>query len=235
MTPETPFLLPSIFDYTATFVWALSSALLAARRGYAILGIATLALVCSTGGGLLRDSVFIQNGPPALLRSPDYLWLIAVAVCMVMVAGRRVDRIPHLSSGVMLIDAIGLGAYAVVGMDRALAAGISLPGVVLVGMVNAVGGGVIRDVLINHEPAMFKPGTLEESLALIGCILFLVLTQFLSVTQLTAALVTIGVVFFVRLGAIRFQIESRPLKDFESYWSSASSDWRETKREKVKK
>ena len=73
--PTKPFLLPLFFDYSATFLWAISGALLAARRGYAIMGVITLALVSSTGGGLLRDGFFIQDGPPALVRTPNYLWL----------------------------------------------------------------------------------------------------------------------------------------------------------------
>jgi len=217
--PARAFLLPPIFDYSATFLWAISGAALGARRGYAILGIITLALVSSTGGGLLRDGLFIQDGPPVLVRTPIYLWLIAVGVLVVVVFGGRVARMPRLCKGIVLIDAAGLGAYAVVGMDRALAAGISLPGVVVVGMVNAVGGGILRDVLLNTEPDMFKPGTLDQALALIGCLLFLGLTQGRPVSQFTAAWITIGVVFAVRLLAIRFRIESRPLPAFKAYWN----------------
>jgi uncharacterized membrane protein YeiH len=70
--------------------------------------------------------------------------------------------VPGFLKGILLIDALGPGAYAVVGMDCAQAAGIGLPGVVVVvGMVNAVGGGIRRDVLINTEPDMFKLGTLD--------------------------------------------------------------------------
>jgi uncharacterized membrane protein YeiH len=216
--PDKAFLLPPFFDYSATFIWAVSGALLAARRGYAILGIITLALVSSTGGGLLRDGLFIQDGPPVLVRTPVYLWLIAAAVLAVVVFGRWIDRNPHLPKGLMVTDALGLGAYAVVGMDRALAAGISLPGVVLVGMVNAVGGGILRDVLLNTEPGMFKPGKLEQALALVGCLLFVGLNQELAVSQLAAAWITIGVVFGGRLVALRFNIESTPLAGFRPHW-----------------
>jgi uncharacterized membrane protein YeiH len=58
------FLLPPFFDYSATFLWAISGALLAARRGYAIMGVITLAIVSSTGGGLLRDGLFTRTGHP---------------------------------------------------------------------------------------------------------------------------------------------------------------------------
>ena len=212
--PTKPFLLPLFFDYSATFLWAISGALLAARRGYAIMGVITLALVSSTGGGLLRDGFFIQDGPPALVRTPNYLWLVAVAVILCVVLGRWIEGRPRLPQAIVLIDAIGLGTYSVVGMDRALAAGISLPGVVVVGMVNAVGGGILRDVLVNEEPEMFKPGTLEQALALFGCLLFLSLTQALPFSQFAAAWITILTVFAIRLVSIRYNIQSPPMPGF---------------------
>lgn len=217
------FLLPPFFDYSATFLWAISGAVLGARRGYAILGIITIALVSSTGGGLLRDGLFIQDGPPVLVRTQVYLWLIAAAVLIVVLFGRWVERMPGFLKGIVLIDALGLGAYAVVGMDRALAAGISLPGVVVVGMVNAVGGGILRDVLMNQEPDMFKPGTLDQASALAGCLLFLALIETLGLPQFWAAWITIAAVFGLRLLAIRYRIESRPLGDFRAYWGGAAN------------
>jgi uncharacterized membrane protein YeiH len=211
------FLLPAYFDYLATFLWAISGALLAARRGYALLGIATVALVSSTGGGLLRDGIFLQR-VPTLVRTPTYLYLIVTAVVLVMLFGRRVQRIPRLNAIIGLIDAIGLGAYAVVGMNLALAAHFPLIGVGVVGMVNAVGGGILRDVLNREEPHMFKPGTIEETAALVGCCAFIALIDFTSLGQFVSAWATIAVVFVVRLVAIRFHVETRPLTAFAEYW-----------------
>lgn len=216
------FLLPPYFDYSATFLWAISGALLGARRGYAILGIATVALVSSTGGGLLRDGIFLQK-IPMLVRTPVYLYLIVAAVLLVMLVGPRMQRIPHLNVIVGLIDAVGLGAYAVVGMNLALAAHLSLIGVGVVGMVNAVGGGILRDVLNGEEPHMFKPGTIEESAALVGCCAFLALINLTSLGQFISAWVTIAVVFAVRLIAIRFHVETKPLAAFQEYWKKDES------------
>lgn len=208
------FILPAYFDYLATFLWAISGALLGARKGYSIPGILTVALVSSVGGGLLRDGLFIQNGPPAILRTPVYLSLIAVAVAIILLFGQYIQRFRYFHPAVGLVDAIGLGAYAVVGMDRALVAGLSLPAVVLVGMVNAVGGGILRDVLTGREPAMFRPGTLEEILALVGCVFFVILARFLSVALSTAAWLTIALVFLLRAIAVRYRIRSRPVRGF---------------------
>ena len=207
------FLLPQYFDYIATFLWAVTGAILAARRGYAILGIATVALVSSTGGGLLRDGFFLQT-VPALLRTPIYLYLVVAAVAVVVFFGARVRRFGQLGHLVGLIDAAGLGIYAVVGMNKALAANLPLIGVALVGMVNAVGGGILRDVLNREEPAMFKPGTLEESSAVVGCCVFIALIKLTTLGEFASAWITIALVFAIRLVAIRYNIVTKPLAGF---------------------
>ena len=71
------FELPVYFDYPATFIWALSGAVLAARLRMDPTGVALIALVTAAGGGLLRDGLFLQVGPPALIRTPVYIILIA--------------------------------------------------------------------------------------------------------------------------------------------------------------
>lgn len=205
------FQLPVYFDYLATLIWAVSGALLAARRGFAIMGILTVAMISSTGGGLLRDGLFLQNGPPVLLRSPTYLGIIALGVILVVLFGRWLDRLPHGAQLVSTVDALGLGAYASVGMCHALEAGLSLLGVVVVGMVNAVGGGILRDVLLRQPVGMFLPGTLEQAAALVGCGLFLLLLKGFGLSEVAAAWVTIVFVFTLRVLAIRYRIQSRPL------------------------
>ncbi len=211
------FLLPRYFDYSATLLWAISGALLGARRGYAILGIATVALVSSTGGGLLRDGIFLQ-AVPALVKTPVYLYLIVTAVLLVMFFGSRLQRFRHFNNIVGLIDAAGLGAYAVVGMNLAVAAHLPLIGVAVVGMVNAVGGGILRDILNREEPHMFKPGTIEESSALIGCVVFIAMIKLTPAGQFISAWVTIALVFAIRLIAIRFHLQTKALPGFADYY-----------------
>ncbi|MFM7641453.1 MAG: trimeric intracellular cation channel family protein [Cyanobium sp.] len=216
--PVPSFELPPYFDYGATFLWALSGALLGARKGYAIPGILTVSFVSSVGGGLLRDGLFLQNGPPMVLRTPGYLGLIVAAVLIILLVGGPIQRLRHLPHLIGMVDAIGLGAYAVVGMTLALEAGLSLPGVVLVGIVNAVGGGILRDVLMRREPSMFLPGTLEEVLALLGCLLFVLQVSALGWPLRAAAWLTIGTIFVLRFSAIRYGLRSKPLPAFRDFW-----------------
>lgn len=217
--PEV-FLLPPFFDYAATFCWAISGALVAARRGYDVIGIFILAMVSSTGGGLLRDGLFLQDGPPALVQSPVYLELVAAATAVVMLFGKRVHTLPGVKRIVSVVDALGLGAYAVVGMNRATALGLNLPGVVLVGMVNAVGGGILRSVIVGREPHLFRPGALEAMAALIGCGLYVLLRRALEFGPTTSAWITIAAVFLIRVASVAYRVETRAMRDFEDEWKT---------------
>jgi uncharacterized membrane protein YeiH len=208
------FLLPPFFDYGATFLWAVTGALMGARRGYDFIGIFILAMVSATGGGLLRDGLFLQDGPPVLVRSPVYLAIVLAGTVIVLLFGKRVERLKGFEGLVSLVDALGLGAYAVVGTNRAMTLGLSLPGSVLVGMVNAVGGAILRSVLVAREPHLFKPGTLEAAAALIGCGIFLLLLETGWLNETTAAWVTIAAVFVIRLLSVRYRVQTRALSDF---------------------
>ena len=218
MTDEV-FLLPPFFDYGATFFWAVSGALLAARRGYDVIGMLIIALISSTGGGLLRDGLFLQDGPPLLVRSPVYLGLVVTATVFVMVTGHRVHQM-RFEQLISVVDAAGLGAYAVVGMNRADALGLTALGIVLVGMVNAVGGSLLRSMVIAREPHLLRPGTLEAAAALIGCIVFLAFKRLTDLDQTIAAWVTIAIVFLIRMLSVRYHIQTRAMAEFEKDWTT---------------
>ncbi len=214
--PDQVFTLPIYFDYGATFLWAISGALIGARRGYDRSGVLVLALVSSTGGGLIRDGFFLQNGPPALVRTPIYLILIAAATTLVFFVGARIQKFRQFSRIVRMVDALGLGAYAVVGMQLSIEAGLSLPAIVLVGLVNAVGGGVLRDVLIRKEPDLFLPGTFTALAALASCIVFLSLEKGFGIAPNIAAWPTIAVAFTIYVISVRYNLQTRSLPGFEA-------------------
>jgi uncharacterized membrane protein YeiH len=214
------FTVPPLFDYGATLLWAVSGAMVGARLGYDIIGILIVALVSATGGGLLRDGVFLQDGTPIMLRSPYYLILVVIGTLVVLLFGKRVRRAKSLDMLINLVDGLGLGAYAVIGMDRATTLGVSTAGVVLVGMVNAVGGGVLRAMVTGREPRIFRPGTLQAAAALIGCILFLVLVRLGVMEQTRATWVTIAVVFAIRVLSVHYKLETRALRAFEEDWTN---------------
>ena len=115
-----------------------------------------------------------------------------------------------------MVDALGLGAYAVVGAQLAVAAGLTLLAAGLVGVVNAVGGGLLRDVLVRREPDLFRPGTLTATAAALGVALYLALTAGLGVDQALSGWVTVAAVLAARLLSLRFGLTTRPAAGFET-------------------
>jgi len=190
------FHLPVIFDLAATFLFAVTGAIAGLRKGYDLIGILVLALVTGLGGGLLRDGLFLQNGPPAMATDSRYFVAVLAGAAAGVLFGRKLHRLRLLFQ---LADALGLGTYAVVGAQKALAAGLSIFAVALVGTVNAVGGSVARDVLVREEPLVFKPGEWYALAALTGCVTFLALSAGLGVPRSIAAVAAIGVAFAARM------------------------------------
>jgi uncharacterized membrane protein YeiH len=205
------------FDLVASFIWAASGALLAARRGFDVTGILAVALVSSTGGGLLRDGLFLQAGPPALVRTPAYVVIAGGAALVVWLFGKRVEGNRLVSRVAMIADALGLGAFAVVGMHLALATGLSSPAVVLVGVVNAVGGGILRSVFLHQVSEVFRPGELTALAALVGCILYLVLTRTFAVGDAVSAACTVALVAAVRIVSVRYRLKTSPARGFNGF------------------
>ncbi|MET0795018.1 MAG: TRIC cation channel family protein [Polyangiaceae bacterium] len=199
------------FDVVATFLWAASGAVLGARRGFDLTGTFVIALVSSCGGGLLRDALFLQAGPPALVRTPTYVLVTVVATLLTWLLGeRRRGRLPWLLVRLTgLADAIGLGAFAVVGMRLALAASISLAGAMLVGVVNAVGGGVLRSLLLHRTPQVFRPGQLTALAALGGTLAYAALSAGLHLDENVAGLTAIVLVAVTNWASRRYRLETR--------------------------
>lgn len=205
------FSLPLAFDLAATFFFAVSGGLTAMRKGYDFVGVFVLALVTGLGGGLLRDGLFLQQ-PPAVMESP-YLLTVLAAMAISLVFGERLNR---LSLAFMLVDAVGLGLYAMVGTQKALSAGLSWVPAMLIGVVNAVGGGVIRDLMSREEPLVFRPGEFYAAAALAGTAVFTILVLALGSPVQPAAIAGMASIVLIRIASVHFGWktgEAKPLID----------------------
>ena len=111
------FTLPIYIDLTATCLYAMTGALLAIRRHYDVIGLFVLALVSGVGGGLIRDGIFIQHGPPLAISDGRYL---AVVILGCIAAALFLNHLARLQTAFLFADALGLGCYAVVGVEHAL-------------------------------------------------------------------------------------------------------------------
>jgi len=195
------FTFPIYFDLGATFLYALTGALVAIRRRYDIVGLFVLALVSGVGAGLIRDGIFIQSGPPLAMQDERYLYVVLAGCLTAALFSHRIDR---LQKGFLLADALGLGAYAVVGVSRSLSVGLPELTAIMIGVINASGGGLLRDVLVREEPLAFKPGQFYVLAALLGASLFALLTIHFHLPVETAGLSAVGGTFVFRLLAILF-------------------------------
>jgi uncharacterized membrane protein YeiH len=198
--PGVSFQLPIGFDLVAVFLFALTGVWAAMGRGYDIVGAFLLAFVTGVGGGLLRDAIFLQE-IPVVMKDPRFLWAVLAALVVGGLAQRLAERFDSL---IVHVDALAIGVYAVYGANKSLIAGVAPEGAVLVGLTNAVGGGLIRDVLVREEPMVLKPGQLYVLVTLVGCIGFVLMSHYYGMDVELAAYVAIAATLLLRLLAIRF-------------------------------
>jgi uncharacterized membrane protein YeiH len=150
---------------------------------------------------LLRDGLFIQNGPPVAMRDGSYMFAVLVGSLVSILFFKHVER---LSKPFLIIDALATGAYGVVGASKAFEAGLAVPACIFVGVMNAVGSGLIRDVLVREEPLMLKPGQFYVIASLLGVAGFVLLSGFFRAPPLPSAIAAIAITFTLRLLAIFF-------------------------------
>jgi uncharacterized membrane protein YeiH len=209
---------PESFDVAAIILFALTGVLVAMRRGYDVIGVFIMALVVSAGGGLIRDGLFLQDGPPALTRN----WRFLPAVLVACVIGWLVNRwIVRFEKVIAVLDAVGLSAFSMVGLTKSLEAGLSAPAAILVGVVNAAGGGFLRDIFTREEPLLFKPGQFYVLASLAGCVLFVFLAYRAVVAPRHAELISMVTIFVLRILAIIFNWRTAPMQPW--FASPASS------------
>jgi uncharacterized membrane protein YeiH len=153
-------------DLAGTFAFAISGATAAKERGLDLFGICAIAFIVACGGGIIRD-LCIGAIPPAGLTNWHYL--VAAIVAAGLTAG-TFSIVQRLSRPVLVFDAVGLSLFAITGAQKALAYGHNGEVAVLLGITTAVGGGVLRDVLLNRIPVIMEK-EIYASAALIGALI----------------------------------------------------------------
>src|SRR5688572_32851456 len=215
---EADFQVPILFDYVATFTWAVSGAIVAIRGRLDITGVFLISLLTALGGGLLRDAMFL-NRTPVFLLDWAYLSLILSATVVTSVFARYLRNLigpDTIQKIVDYIDALGTPAFAVFGMQLAEDAGLPLVAVVFVGLTNGVAGGLLRDVVVRDVPALLRPGQFASLTLLAACGLYLLLTLQMHMPPTRAAWITVGSFFVARVLTIRFNWQTRSVWEDEA-------------------
>jgi uncharacterized membrane protein YeiH len=198
---ESAFTIPLWADLLAVSVGSLQGALFASRfhdRQLDWLGVAIIGIATGFGGGIVRD--ILLSEVPAALQSN---WYLIVAILSALV-GMLAQRLFHRLGGVITaLDALTIGLFGAIGVTKALTHGLPVVPAIFVGVLSAVGGSVLRDLLLTLPIAIMQVGSLYAVAAVAGSIT-LVLLVVLGVPVLIAALVCVAVTFVVRVLAVLF-------------------------------
>jgi uncharacterized membrane protein YeiH len=194
-------------DIVGVFVGALNGALIACRRrDYDLVGVMSIALAAGLGGGLTRDTL-IEQGPPLALRIDSYLFVAVCGGAVGFLFGLRLlsSRFaPQVDRAIRYSDALTLGNFAVSSTLLARNASLSVTACLLVGIVGATAGGVLRDVLLGDRVVVFVHGELYATAAAAASGVTLIGIVALHSSALVASAVGWMVGCGLRLGALAF-------------------------------
>jgi uncharacterized membrane protein YeiH len=159
-------------DLLGTVAFAASGALAGVRRSMDLLGVIVLGIVTATGGGVVRD-LLLNDTPPFCFKNELYLYLALAASIVVFLTPRSFER---MRRAMLLLDALGLGTFLVIGTSKALTYHLGFMGAVIMGVMTATCGGLIRDILSNEIPLILQR-EIYASACVAGGALFYLLNQ----------------------------------------------------------
>jgi uncharacterized membrane protein YeiH len=211
--------LPVVLEVAAVVVGALSGGIHAAKRNADIVGIFVLALATAVGGGMLRD-ILIGAGPPLALVHPSYLIVVAVAALVTLVLA---DWLAHMNRLLEPLDALLLGLWTVIGVERAAAHHLPVTSAIFLGTVTATGGGVARDLLSGERPALLHKGELYVTAAFLAAVVGALSNHVPGAPPVVGELLTIVVAFAVRMAAVRWHLTTPTPADLPRWWRGRRS------------
>jgi len=191
-------LLPFWLDAAGVFVFAVSGAIVASRKQLDIVGFVFVASVTGIGGGTARD-LLLGRDPVFWIATPDYLWVTTVAAVLVYFTAHLVER---RYTVLLWADAIGLALFCVLGARIALLTGSGPTVAILMGVMTATMGGLIRDVVCGERPLILEREIYATAAALGAAITVGMLA--LDLPGIAAEAAGIAAAFTLRGAAIQF-------------------------------
>ena len=196
-----------ILDIIGTFAFAISGALVASKKEFDLFGVIIIAFVTAVGGGMTRD-VLINAHPINWIGDLNYIWTILAAVVFTFLFK---SKIAPLSKTMFLFDTIGIGVFTLLGVQKGLSYELHPFISVVMGMVSSVIGGVIRDVLTNEVPLIFKK-EIYASACLAGGTVYLITNHF-ELSENFQFIATVFTVIIIRLLAVKYHLQLPKIKD----------------------
>lgn len=190
----------SIIDILGTFAFAVSGAFSAIEKKLDPFGVIILSFVTAIGGGTLRD-LLIGDTPVRWLRSGTTTLVIIVAAVATIFFGKFLKR---FSITLFLFDAFGLGLFTLIGVQKGLQMEFSTGICVALGTITGSFGGVIRDVLLNNVPLVFRK-EIYASASILGGILYLLLLK-VDMFSPFASIISIMFIVALRIIVVRYKL-----------------------------
>lgn len=191
---------------------AMSGALAAGRRNMDFFGVAVIAFLTALGGGTVRD-ILLGNFPITWTQHPLYIYMtIGGGLATIMLA--RFMR--HLNQLFLVLDAIGLVAFTVIGCNVALRLGYDTVVVVMAGIITGIFGGIIRDIMCNRMPQVLRH-ELYASVSLVIALLYLALRH-QGASESVTLLAAFSVGLLLRMAAIRWKLSLPVFSYSKSQW-----------------
>jgi len=189
-----------IIDILGVISFAISGVLTARSKRMDVFGIYIIAFVTATGGGTLRD-ILIGNTPVGWMKNLTYVYLITGSVIFSLIFHRRLS---YLRTSLFLFDTIGIGLYTMIGIQKGIEIGLHPVICVFIGTMTATFGGVIRDILCNEIPVIFRK-EIYATACIVGGGAYFAFIQF-PINQKIALLVSGIIVITIRLFAVKFKL-----------------------------
>lgn len=189
--------LVDIIEFLGTFAFAISGVRMASTKNFDWFGAFTIGFITAIGGGTIRD-LFI-GVTPFWMANPIYLWATLLAFLFVLLFRSKVVRLKYTF---FLFDIIGLGLFVVVGTEKTLSLGFAPWAAVIMGTITGSFGGMLRDVLINEIPLIFRK-EIYAFACVIGAIFFTI-GHILGMNLAMNELITATIVIVIRILAVKF-------------------------------
>ncbi len=187
-----------IVDLLGTMVFAISGVVTAIDKKFDLVGALVIGFVTAIGGGTIRD-ILIGRLPVGWITDMKYFYAILIGYIL---AYCFTSRIIKLKKSMFLFDTIGIGLFTIIGINIGLTYNLDYPICLIMGVVSACFGGVIRDVLANEIPLIFR-GQIYATACLIGGIFYMLLSK-ISVFENINILASICLVILIRYLSIRY-------------------------------
>ena len=189
-----------VLDILGTLAFAISGALVASDQKFDLFGVIIIAFVTAVGGGTLRD-IMVGVQPVSWMRDITYVYVIVGSTVFAVIFR---NQLKHLRRSLFLFDTIGIGLYTVVGIEKGLNAGLDPIICIALGTISACFGGVIRDILCNEIPVIFRKEIYATACILGGLTYFLF--RKLPIEYDFVFIIAGSVVIVTRLIAVKFKI-----------------------------